>query len=130
MSTAAVTGTAPARPRPAPGEPTRRTRAAAPRKRRTSAQRHLAGGVVWIGLLAVLLAGVVAMNVAVLRLNLRLDELAQEQAGLRAENAEIASRLAGAAASVHIQGQAHERLGLVPVAPDQTSYVRLRPSNR
>ena len=34
----------------------------------------MAGGVVWIGLVAVLLAGVVALNVAVLRLNVQLDQ--------------------------------------------------------
>lgn len=44
---------------------------------RSSASRRpviLGGGVVWIVLFAVLLAGVVAVNVAVLRLNLQLDQ--------------------------------------------------------
>ena len=42
------------------------------------------GGVVWIVILAVLLAGVVAVNVAVLQLNVRLDELGALEAALPA----------------------------------------------
>ena len=43
------------------------------------------GGVVWIVVLAVLLAGIVAVNVAVLQLNVRLDELGRERVQLRAD---------------------------------------------
>ena len=40
---------------------------------RAAGQRRLAGGVAWIVIVAALLAGVVAVNVAVLQLNLGLD---------------------------------------------------------
>ena len=95
------------------------------RVRPKTAQRRLAGGVVWIVLVAALLAGVVALNVAVLRLNLRFDELGQQRAKLRAEDATLASKLASAAASARIQRLAHDQLGVIPASPPQTFYVRL-----
>ena len=51
-----------------------------PRAVRTARKRTWAfsGGVVWIVALALLLAGVVAVNVAVLRLNLQLDAVTME----------------------------------------------------
>jgi cell division protein FtsL len=84
---------------------------------------------VWIVLVAVLLAGVVALNVAVLRLNVQLDKLNVERTGLRAEKQELASQLSLAAASPRIQALAR-RQGLVPADPTQTTYVRLRPGSR
>ena len=48
---------------------------AAPRPRRRAQGRRLRGGIVWITTFAVLLAGVVALNVAVLRVNMSLDRL-------------------------------------------------------
>ena len=88
-------------------------------------QRRVAGGVVWIGLVAALLAGVVAMNVAVLRLNMKLDQLGRQRADLRAQNAELSVQLSSAASAPRIQGIAARRLGLAQATPDQTSYVRL-----
>jgi cell division protein FtsL len=114
------------RPRrtPAPQAKRRPTKAKANARQRT-AQRQLAGGVVWIVVVAVLLAGVVALNVAVLRLNLRLDELGQQRAKLRAENATLASKLASAAASARIEQLAAKRLGVAPADPARTSYLDL-----
>ena len=45
--------------------------------------------MLWICVIAVLLAGVVALNVAVLRLNVQLTGFDQERARLRAEKAEL-----------------------------------------
>jgi cell division protein FtsL len=99
-----------------------------PTPRRAPAPRGgIVGGVVWIGLLAVLLGGVVALNVAVLKLNVRLDELARERAALRAESAALESQLSSAAASPQVEDAARKRLGLVPFDPEQTTYVQLRP---
>ena len=84
-------------------------------------------GVLWIGALAVLLAGVVAMNVAVLRLNITLDRLGRERADLRATNAELNSRISSNASAPRIQAIAARRLGLVQAASDQTTYVRIGP---
>lgn len=96
-----------------------------PRPRVVKRQRRVTGGVVWIGVVAALLAGVVAMNVAVLRLNMRLDSLARERSNLRAQNAALSSQLSSQASAPRIQGLAAKRLGLVQATPDQTSYVTL-----
>lgn len=105
------------RPKPAP-------------KRRPQARRGVAGGVVWIAIVAVLLAGVVALNVAVLRLNVQLDKLDTQRAHLRGEKQALASQLAMAAASPRIQLQAEKQFGLVPADPAETTYVRLGPRAR
>jgi cell division protein FtsL len=100
----------PSRPRPAPRQ--------LPRPR-------VYGGVVWIVFLALLLTGVVAMNVAVLRLNMRLDELGQERANLRAENHELQSQISSGATLSRVQTLARTRLGLQVAEPGDTGYVRL-----
>ena len=89
----------------------------------------MAGGVVWIGVVAVLLAGVVALNVAVLRLNVQLDKLDTQRAQLRAEKQSLASQLSMSAAAPRIQLQA-QKLGLVPANPAETTFVRLGPRAR
>lgn len=93
--------------------------------RRTPRQRRVAGGVFWIGIVAALLAGVVATNVALLRQNMKLDQLGRERADLRAQNAALSVQLSSAASAPRIQGLAAKRLGLVQATPDQTSYVTL-----
>ncbi len=87
----------------------------------------MAGGALWIVVAGVLLAGVVALNVTVLRLNLRLDDLGRQRMKLRAENAELASEISSAAANAKIQAIASRRLGLVPADPAETTYLRLAP---
>jgi cell division protein FtsL len=107
------------------------TAAARPRLKarpaRRVAPRPRVVGVAWIASLAVLLAGVVAMNVAVLRLNMTLDRLGREQADLRATNADLSSRISSNAAAPRIETIAAKRLGWVQATPDQTTYVRLDP---
>jgi cell division protein FtsL len=92
---------------------------------RPARSRGVAGGIVWIVFVTALLAGVVALNVAVLRLNVQLDDLAREKHELRASNNELASRLAAVEASGRIQALARKRLGLVPAEPDQATYLTL-----
>ena len=124
---AASTGVRPRRTRPK-GKPKPR---AAPRARRRPARsRGVAGGIVWIVFVTALLAGVVALNVAVLRLNVQLDNLAREKHELRASNNELASRLAAVEASGRIQALARKRLGLIPAEPDQATYLTLERGSR
>ena len=92
-------------------------------KRKVEPRRRVAGGVVWIGLVAALLAGVVALNVAVLRLNVRLDETQRERNQLRADNAQLSTEIAAKAASGRIVGLASGQLGLRPANPE---YLDLR----
>ena len=114
MSTAAQT------PRAATAAPVRRGRPAAARR-----SRALAGGVAWILLFAALLSGVVAVNVADLRLNLHLDRTGRERAELRAEIADLRSELSSAAATARIEKLAEQELGLVRADPDSTVFLRL-----
>jgi cell division protein FtsL len=87
----------------------------------------MASGVLVIVVVAGLLAGVVALNVGVLRLNLRLDDLGQQRARLRAENAALQSKLASSAAVARIQQLAKDRLGVAPATPEQTQFVNVAP---
>ena len=112
-----------ARALPAPSRPRARPRPTPRAKRKIEPRRRVAGGVVWIGLVATLLAGVVALNVAVLRLNLRLDETQSERNQLRADNAQLNTEIAAKAASGRIVGFASGRLGLRPANPE---YLDLR----
>jgi cell division protein FtsL len=99
--------------------------AARPARRIVRRERRVTGGVFWIAIVAALLAGVVATNVAVLRLNMTLDRLGKDRADLRAQNAALASQLSSAAAAPRIQSLAARQLGLVQASSDQTTYVRL-----
>ena len=85
------------------------------------------GGVVWIVVLAVLLAGVVAVNVAVLQLNVQLDELGRERIQLRADTNRLSSQLSSASSSARIESDARSRLGLVRADPELTEHVQLAP---
>ena len=107
-----------ARPRPR----RRATAAAAPRPRPF-------GGVVWIVVLAALLAGVVAVNVAVLQLNVQLDGLGRERVQLQAETKRLSSQLSSASANARIESQARARLGLVQADPALTFHVELAPAS-
>jgi cell division protein FtsL len=78
--------------------------------------------VLWIGIVAGLLAGVVAMNVAVLRLNMKLDRLGRERADLRAQNANLSSQLSSAASTPRIQSLAAKR-GLTQATSRETTYL-------
>jgi cell division protein FtsL len=89
-------------------------------------KRPVTGGVLWIVVVGALLAGVVAINVVVLQLNVRLDELGHQRAELKADAARSRSLISTAAANVHIEREARDQLGLVPVDPASTRYVNLR----
>ena len=103
-------------PQPVPAQ-RRRPAAATPGVR-------TAGGVVWIVVVAALLGGIVALNVAVLQLNVRLEELGRARSDLVAENAALASRLSRTTAGPRIEALARAR-GLVRAEPDATIYVDL-----
>jgi len=90
-----------------------------PRRRRARAR----GGILWIAISGILLAGVVFVNVAVLQLNLSLDSANAERVKLRAENAALQQQLASELASPRIQARAAKVYGLVPA--QQYGYVNL-----
>jgi cell division protein FtsL len=97
-----------------------------PRPRPRAERRpRVAGGVVWIAVIGVLLAGVVFMNVAVLRLNISLDQVGRDRARLRADNAQLASQLSSAQAAARIQALAQKKLGVQPALAQETTYLNL-----
>ena len=87
----------------------------------------MAGGLAWIVVSAVLLTGVVALNVVVLRLNMQLDRTGRDRANLRAENQLLQAEVSSAAASARIQTLAKAR-GFVPA--QETTYVDLGRTGR
>jgi cell division protein FtsL len=114
---------------PAPAPPRVRTRVAAKPKAKARARtkakpRRVTGGIVWISAFAILLAGVVAVNVAVLRANVAVDRLDKQQVQLQAENAALASQVSSANASIRIERTARQ-MGLVPAPASDTSYIDL-----
>ncbi|MGH2933018.1 MAG: hypothetical protein ACRDL2_00680 [Gaiellaceae bacterium] len=108
--------------------PVRRPRAAKPktrpRPRARQRQRRLTPGIAWIAAFALLLTGVVALNVAVLRANVAVNNLDQKQVELQAQNAALASQVSSASASIRIE-QAARHFGLVPAPATETSYLDL-----
>ncbi|MEO5632523.1 hypothetical protein [Gaiella sp.] len=112
------------------------TIAQAPGSARTKARRKtkvdggrsrapFAGGVLWILVIGVMLAGIVALNVVVLQLNMEFDGLSRERAQLRADNALLRSRLSSASAHLRIEDAAKAKLGLQEADALTTTYVRL-----
>jgi cell division protein FtsL len=101
--------------------------AARPRpRRRTRAHRARArGGILWIAVGGILLAGVVFVNVAVLQLNLRLDSTNAQRSKLLAENANLQTQYSRLMSSPRISAAATTRLGLSYEDPSQYGYVDL-----
>jgi hypothetical protein len=118
---AAVDWFAPGAVAPAPSRAPRAKPRAKPATRRAPVRR-VRGGIFWISVFAVMLAGVVALNVAVLRENIGVSKLDKQQMQLQAENAALASQVSSAGASQRIE-QTARRLGLVPASTSDTGYL-------
>ncbi len=97
-----------------------------PRTRtRKKSQPRTRGGILWIVVSGILLAGVVFVNVAVLQLNLSLDSTNSEKTKLIAQNAALQSQYSALVASQRIQQQAVRQLGLQYSDPSTYGYVNL-----
>jgi cell division protein FtsL len=96
-----------------------------PRARARAKPKLLGGGVLWIVFFAILLAGVVAVNVAVLRLNVQLDGVGRERTELKADIAGLRAELSSASATARIERLARNELGYEPADPDTMVYVEL-----
>ena len=103
-------------------QPLARPRAATrPRARRARAR----GGILWIAIGGILLAGVVFVNVAVLQLNLRLDSANAERSKLLADNAALQTQYSSLIASPRVTAAAKQQYGLVYQDPSESGYVNL-----
>ena len=94
-------------------------------RRRVKAKPRARGGILWIAVSGILLAGVVFVNVAVLRLNLALDGVNSDRVKLRAENAALQSLLSSKLRAGVIQTQAGRQLGLQYQDPSEYGYLNL-----
>jgi len=121
----AAAATAPARTRPPRPRPKPVAKPRSPR-RKAKKRSGVAGGLAWIIVGSVLLAGIVALNVAVLRLNMRLDHLNNQSQQLQAQNAALGAKVSEAVSSPRIQALAKTR-GFVPADPATIGYVDLTP---
>ena len=128
---AEVAEPAPRRParRPAQRPATRRRPAPSVRSRRKPTQRRVRAHIIWMILFALLLAGVVAVNVAVLRAHVAVSRLDQQREQLQARNQALASELSAANAAPRIE-RAAGRLGLVQASAGNTTYLDLTSGGR
>jgi len=119
----------PPRPRRPPAAHPRGRPAAAVRSRRKPTQRRVRGHIVWMILFALLLFGVVAVNVAVLRAHVAVSRLEDERVKLQNQNQALASRLSAVNSAPRIEAAAR-RLGLIQASQGNTSYFDLAPRGR
>ena len=99
------------------------------RSRRRSTQRRVRAHIVWMILFALLLAGVVAVNVAVLRAHVAVSQLDQRQQQLEAGNQALQSELSAKSSPPQIE-RAARRLGLVQASAGNTTYLDLTSGGR
>jgi hypothetical protein len=112
------------RTRPLPQRP-----AAPARAKRRNARRRVRAPILWMSLFAALLAGVVAVNVAVLRAHVAVAQLDEQRARLQSQNQMLASDLSAATSAPRIEASAR-RLGLVQAPAADLSYLDLAPRRR
>jgi|SRR5579884_931656 len=103
-------------------EPVARPR---PRPRARRKHAHARGGILWITVGGILLAGVVFVNVAVLQLNLQLDKATAQRSKLQADDASLQTQYARLISSPRISAAATERFGLRYEDPSQYGYIDL-----
>jgi cell division protein FtsB len=121
-----------AEPLPARRKPARRPAqrpARSVRSKRRFTQRRVRGHIVWMILFALLLSGVVAVNVAVLRAHLAVSRLDDQRARLEARNQALASEVSAANSAPRIEAAAR-RLGLIQAPAGSTSYLDLTAGGR
>lgn len=122
----AVSARAPARSRAASAQAPPR---AVPR-RRVRPRRMTAGGAVWVVVLAALLGGIVALNVAALRDSIDVNRLQAHAQQLQNDNRLLRNQVTSLSSPASI-GAAAQKLGMIPADPNTTRYVRLhRPHSK
>jgi cell division protein FtsL len=85
-----------------------------------------AGGLAWVLVLAALLGGIVALNVAALRTNIRVSGLSDRAAALQQANRTLNARVATLTVPYRIDAQA-QRLGMVRPSPAARDYIPFKP---
>jgi cell division protein FtsL len=104
-------------------EPAARPRAQARRRSKQGAR----GGILWIAVGGILLAGVVFVNVAVLQLNLRLDSANADRAKLLGDTAALQAEYSRLVSSPRITAAATKQYGLTYQDPTDYGHINLAP---
>jgi hypothetical protein len=86
----------------------------------------VAPGVLWVLLIAVLLGGIVALNVGALRNSIEASRVGGEVAALRSQNHALLSEVAGQSLPGKISFRA-QRLGMVLAQPAKRDFIQLHP---
>jgi hypothetical protein len=89
---------------------------------------RLLRGRAWVALTAVLLVGIVFLNVNLLEINGSIARMDTHAAELKRENAALRMRIAQLGSSERIQAAA-ARLGFVPVEPGSVGYLTATRAN-
>lgn len=116
----AVPARAPSRRRAAQAapKPVRRSR---PRRRRVTA-----GGLAWVGVLATLMFGIVALNVAVLRGSIDVSRMRDRVQQLEQQNGLLRNQTISLS-NPYVIGRRARGYGMVPAEAISTKHVRLTP---
>jgi cell division protein FtsL len=104
-------------------EPVARPRPRARSRKRSKARAR--GGILWIAISGILLAGVVFVNVAVLQLNLRLDSANADRAKLLAGNADLQAEYSQLVSSPRVTAAALKQYGLTYQDPTEYGHINL-----
>jgi len=94
-------------------------------KRKARRKARARGGIAWIVISGILLAGVVFVNVAVLQLNLKLDGANADRAKLQADNAALQSQYSSLVSSPQVSSAAYTKLGLKFLDPSTYTYINV-----
>jgi hypothetical protein len=89
---------------------------------------RLTRGRLWIGALATLLVGIVALNVLALSLNAASSKIARDADGLKRANSNLQARIAGDLSSQEVASAA-AKLGLIDPAISAIRYLHPRPGD-
>jgi cell division protein FtsL len=92
-------------------------------RRRTRARAR--GGILWIAIGGILLAGVVFVNVAVLQLNLRLDSANADRAKLLGDTADLQAQYSRLLSSPRVTAAALKQYGLSYQDPTDYGHINL-----
>ena len=88
-------------------------------------RRLTVGGLAWVAVLAALLGGIVFLNVAALRVSIRVSGLAAHAQALQQSNRTLNAEVASLTVPYRIDARAR-RYGMVQLSPTAHSYVSFR----
>jgi hypothetical protein len=117
-----VSVTAPSRTGARPARPAAARPRRAPARALPAPRRLTAGGLAWVLVLAALLGGIVALNVAALRASIRVSGLAAHARSMQQANRTLNAKVAWLTVPDRIDAKA-KAYGMVQLSPTRHSYL-------